>query len=410
MNAGAKMEIAMRRVIICLLVVLSVVISSLARLHAQTPQAHDNSAISILDYGAVPDGSSDSTTAIRSAISAAKLQGRSVLVPPGTFRHKGFSLEGVSMSGEGSASILFAPDPKNSNIYMRGSRPSLRNLTVKVQSSERDSQNFAVYVDASANFLIESVTVEGGNAGGIFNFGGHNGRIIHNLVQNTLADAIHNTHGAHDIIVADNTVRHAGDDMIAVVSYSDQTISHNILITHNLLTDSEGGRGISVAGGQDVTIESNTVARTACCAGIYLASEAFWNTQNVRNIIVRDNLLTDNSGPTGHSAIMMYSNLGSVRAIRVERNTIVHARHAAIRLWGNVGDVALVDNSLANPAEEGITGTGTNVSCAGNTLDGLPITAATCGAAQSKVTVTGSTLKYLPNRAFYGACIRAIKE
>jgi hypothetical protein len=402
-SGGAKIQLGARRIIICVLVVSSMAISPLVRLQAQASENHDHRAISILDYGAVPDGSFDSTIAIESAISAAKLRGRSVLVPPGTFQHKSFSLNGVSMLGEGSTSILFAPDPKNSNIYLRGARPSLRNLTVRVQSSERDSHNFAIYVDGAVNFLIEFIAVDGGNAGGIFNFGGHNGRIIYNLVQNTLADAIHNTHGAHDIIVAYNTVRHAGDDMIAVVSYSDQTISHNILITHNVLTDSDGGRGISVVGGQDVTIQGNTVARTACCAGIYLASEAFWDTQEVRNILVCDNLLAENSGPTEHGAIMIYSNHGSVRSIRVEHNTIVHARHAAIRLSGNVGDVSFVNNSIANPAEEGISGTGTNVSCADNTLDGLPIATATCGPAQSTVTVTGSTLNYVPNPDFCGA-------
>ena len=80
-------------------------------------------------------------------------------------------------------------------------------------------------------------------------FGGSHGTIAHNVVRNTLADGIHNTHGAHDIIIDHNTVRAAGDDMIAVVSYGGEALCHDILIVDNDVADQEWGRGISVVGG-----------------------------------------------------------------------------------------------------------------------------------------------------------------
>ena len=115
--------------------------------------------------------------------------------------------------------------------------------------------------------------------------------------------------------------------------------------------------------------QANKVARTNCCAGIYLATETAWNTLNVNNVIVRNNLLMDNSGWTKHGAIMIFADRGSVRDIRLEHNVVVNSRHAAVSMWGAVADVAIVANHFVDPADGSITGAGTNVYCAENTLD-----------------------------------------
>jgi Pectate lyase superfamily protein len=274
-GAGVRIIVRMPRTVIWLLTVPVMIAGFSSRPYARTPQPDDHGRISIVDYGAVPDGRTDSTTAIRVAVRAAKMQGRSVFGLPGTFIYGRFGLDSVSMSGDGAISILIAPDPPNSHIYLRGSGSSLRNLTPKVRSSGHDHSNFAIYVDRTRDFLIEAVELTGGNAGGIYNSGGSDGRIIHNQIQSTLADAIHDTDGAHGIIIADNIVRHAGDDMIAVVSYSNERVVHNVLIQNNDLMDSTSSRGISVVGGQGITIQGNMVVRTDCCVGIWLASEAF---------------------------------------------------------------------------------------------------------------------------------------
>ncbi len=356
-------------------------------------RATQNRLISITDYGAVPGGNHDATGAINAAIAAARLRGRAVLVPAGVFRHRSFSLTGVTMVGEGPASVLLAPNSHDSNIYLRGSSPQLRDLAVRVESTKRDAANFAIYIDHAVGAVVEDVAVDGGNAGGIFNFGGSGGRIVGNSVQNTLADAIHNTNGAHDILIANNRVRNAGDDMIAVVSYSGEIPVRNILIRDNDLANSNESRGISVVGGHNITIVGNVIARTGCCAGIYLASEASYKTQSVRDVVVRDNVLIGNSGRTQHGAIMLFADNRSVRSISIAGNTIIDARHSAIRLLGNVSGVTLLDNRLIRPADQGIDGRGHDVHCAGNTLNGRPADDATCDSAREVIHVTGATLQ-----------------
>ena len=202
-----------------------------------------------MDFGAVADGKTDSTGAINQAIQTAKQLRSAVYVPKGTFIHGSFVLDGVSMFGAGPESVLWARSAEASNIYLRGTAPSLRALSVRITSSGRDVRNFAVYVDGATGFVVDRVHIDGGNAGGILNFGGTDGRITDNQISNTLADAIHNTNGARHILIAGNVVRRAGDDMIAVVSYRMQPISRDILIENNDLQDQAFGRGIAVVGG-----------------------------------------------------------------------------------------------------------------------------------------------------------------
>lgn len=317
---------------------------------AVSPARADIAPVSITDFGADASGRYDSTQAIGAAIHSARLRGAAVYVPAGTFRHRGFSLDGIGMSGSGSGSVLLAPSPENATICLSGTAPFLRDLAVTVRSSRRDDRNWAVRIDGARGFAVEHVTIRGGNAGGILDYGGEDGRIAGNYVSATLADAIHNTHGAHDVTVTGNTVRNTGDDMVAVVSYANEKPAHDIRIDHNDLADQLHGRGISVVGGRAVSIESNQVARTRCCAGIYIASEAAWRTQGVAGVVVRDNVLTANGGATGHGAITVFSDREPVRDVRIAHNTIIDARGFAVKLIGRVSDVSLNDNRFIRPA------------------------------------------------------------
>jgi hypothetical protein len=334
--------------------------------------------VSVLDYGAVPDGVTDSSTAIANAIAAARRRGGEVFVPGGIFVHGTIVLDGVGMYGRGPASVLQASGPDVGDIILRGNGPSLRNVTLRGEVLQRDPHRAAIIVDHATHFLVQGVFIAGGNSGGIFDAGGGWGRIIGNRIQDTYADAIHNTDGAHDIVVAGNVVRRAGDDMVAVVSYHDQPRSHDILIENNDLADQQNGRGISVVGGRDVMIRGNRIARTQCCAGIYIASEAFWQTAGVDNVSVCANRLEDNSGATGHGAIMIFSDSGPVRDIDVEGNTIIRARHSAITLRGEVAAVRLANNRALNPADGAIAGQAVAMTCVNNLLDGRPISVPAC--------------------------------
>jgi Pectate lyase superfamily protein/Chitobiase/beta-hexosaminidase C-terminal domain len=364
------------------------------------PVTAPSGMLSITSYGAV-SGGPDATNAIKAAIQAAQAQSKAVLVPPGTYSHGKFTLAGVSMYGAGRSSILVGKSDTNSQITISGGGVTLSNLTSQFPSTRRDSKNWNIFVNQGAhNFRIDSVVVNGGNAGGIINYHSSNGLITNNTVENTLADGIYTTSGSNAIIVAHNTVRNAGDDDISNVSYADDSLGvvHNNLDIDNDVANNSNGRGISVVGGQNITIQDNSIANTTCCAGIYLADEPSYNTLPVRNIVVTGNYLTGNSGRTNHPAILVYAGQGTVSEVLIKGNSVNKSVHDAMgvrSVGGQVSNISFIENALEGPAEGSITGTGNNIYCSANTLHGAPVTSSTCNG-QNNFPVTGSSLTYSP--------------
>jgi hypothetical protein len=140
-------------------------------------------------------------------------------------------------------------------------------------------------------------------------------------------------------------------------------LSHHILIADNTVSGQYWGRGISVVGGENVTIENNTIDRPSGAA-VYLARETSFLTFGVRNVVVRNNRITDvmtrdpdytvraSAARPGHGAVEIYSWLYedeaanprlrealAVESIRIEDNTIDRTRADGVRIgtgWGRV--------------------------------------------------------------------------
>jgi hypothetical protein len=365
---------------------------------AFTYQAPSTDSLSITDFGATPNDTTDDTGAINRAISAARSQGIGVFVPAGTFRHGPFTLDGVRMHGTGDTSLLYAPQPSAATINLRGGGPELKDLKVQTPSNTRIVNQDAVRTARATNFLIQNVTVDGSNAAGIIMGVSGPGKVLNNRVINTKADAIHMTDATHDIVVDGNYVRNAGDDMIAVVSYRHQPVpmSYNVLIQNN---DVDGGaaRGITVVGGRDVTIQNNTIGHTPHGAGVYLAAEEPFNTYAAQNILVRNNTLNVNDGaPEYHGAILAvgYQGYGPNNLIHIDNNTVNNPFAYGVKLEGDNQNVAVTNNKMYNVPHVPIhiVGSPANVYCAGNAVNNSPHTK-NCGGTFN-FTVTGSTLMY----------------
>ena len=205
-------------------------------------------------------------------------------------------------------------------------------------------------------------------------------------------------------------------------------MNHHITISGNMVSGQYWGRGISVVGGENVTIENNSIDRTTHAAAVYLARETSYLTFGVRNVLVRNNSITDvqttipaytagtvspNAPKTGHGAVEIYSfvfsdeaansalnNALSVQNIRVESNTLNRVKNDGVRIgtgWGKtstfsgkrsdgssftrtytggvVGLIGLTSNKMSAIGGQGIAinnrpTTQNNISCSGNTDDG----------------------------------------
>ena len=242
--------------------------------------------ISIVEFGAVSDGKTDNTAAIQKALDAAASSGMAVYIPAGTFRHTGvLKANGVDIFGDGQSSVLYAAGTKQM-LQLSGDGASLKNVALDSNATERSpgtAEEAKLHVFEATNFEISGVTIKNSMSAGILVRASSEGWIHDNNVSSTGSDGMRMTKGSHDIRIEKNTVSHAGDDSIAVITSASQAFTQNIEIVDNKVYDNDWGRGISVVGGAHVKIVNNLVdGNLANRAGIYIASETDYNTKALR--------------------------------------------------------------------------------------------------------------------------------
>jgi hypothetical protein len=293
-----------------------------------------------------------------------------LVIQPGNYvvgRSLRLAVDGVKISGYGATFV--ATNPEDQALFVSGKGAVLAGLSFRGVGRERlTTPESAKVVLTGQDIQVLDTTVDGGASGGIFVLGGHRIVIAGNVVRNTLADGIHTTGGASDVLITGNTVGDTGDDMIAVVSYRDnKVVSRNVLATGNTLLGNAWGRGMSVVGGADVTFENNTVRGVQAAAGILVAQEDQWDTFGVDNVIVRNNRISDIENviypngelPAQHAAIDVNTGGGTVTRVRIEGNVISHASYGGVRMLGNVCRFEIDGTQLSD-----VQGTPINLSAA----------------------------------------------
>lgn len=431
-------------------------------------------ARSVRDFGVRGDGS-DETTALQRAIDSLR-PGQWLVFPAGRYVHSKslqVKVPGAVLWSEGAT--LHATNPEDQAVWLMANGASVYNFTMTAITNGRKTapwhSRIAVFAGVSPRVLLKDNVIRGnrvissGAAGtpganssgsaGIFLFYANRFLVAENTVQRSLADAIHITAGSHDGRVLKNTVREPGDDMIAMVSYIGSPtksgaqvaaeidrlrpteLVHDVLVGNNDVSGQYWGRGITVVGGENVTIQANTIDRTTHGAAVYLARETSYLTYGVRNVLVRDNRVSrvQTTAPaytppgqrvvtTGHGAFEIYSWLFTdeaanpalrdklaVQSIQVEGNTVDDVRTNVIRIgngwgrtWGqggrsvtggNAGLINLERNTLSNAGGTPLAilnqpSASYNVRCNANTYNGQSLTAAQCGGAH--VPVTGARI------------------
>jgi parallel beta-helix repeat protein len=221
--------------------------------------------------------------------------------------------------------------------------------TLPTASRKVTDQSSRIYVRDASNFTITNVTVDDGSSAGIFISNSTNGTVSNSLVKNTRADAIHITNKSSFITINGNKVRNSGDDMIATVSYGkDGGLTHDITVTNNDVAGNYWGRGITVVGGEDVTIQNNNISDTRF-AGVYIAAEVVYGTYGVNNVTVTGNQIY-RGGSTrdmgAHGAIQVYANGGNVTGLNVTYNDVYDSKLMGVHLNGGSNHGAIFSHNL----------------------------------------------------------------
>ncbi|MBR8299727.1 right-handed parallel beta-helix repeat-containing protein [Burkholderia dolosa] len=318
-----------------------------AAARASVPDAHVRPA---------PDGA-DQTDMLQRALDALQ-PGQRLVFAPGRYvvsRSLVVRQQNVVLSGYGATLIATVPDDQT--IEMQGDGTAIVGFRLNGTGSIRMETPKSTKIEVTGRDVQVLDNVIDGGGGGIFVFGGTDVAIVGNEVLSTLADGIHLTHGARNVLVQGNVVRGTGDDMIAVVSYQgDGVLSRNVLITGNSLEGNAWGRGITVVGGADVTIANNIVRNVQVSAGILVAQEDSYRTYGASDVLVENNVISDiqtaanRTDPrplTQQAAIDVSTWSGAVTRVAVVGNRVSHARFGGIRVWGNVSQYRVAGNQLS---------------------------------------------------------------
>ena len=335
----------------------------------------------ITSYGAVGDGSTDNTTAINNAFSAATSAGCSVEVPAGTFNHSGLlTATGIKVFGLGSSSILQATNASNQALILLGTNPSVSNLVIQGTGSTRNTAAFpsllligfnsSSQIVTTTGFVVSNNLLNGGDNVGIYDFSGSQGTIENNTVQNTQADAITNVEGANHILEQNNLVNNSGDDGMSNNSYtSDSSTVNNITITENTVTPGSA-RGLECSGCSNITFSNNWVDRNDNVADLFISSEnqscgGSYNTQSVNGVTATGNTFV--RGGPGQGAVILYPECSGYSLSNITLNNNVWYNtitYTAVQLTGagTVSNVTVENsNAYINPVSfysSSFTGTG----------------------------------------------------
>ncbi|GAB2597885.1 right-handed parallel beta-helix repeat-containing protein [Microlunatus antarcticus] len=264
-------------------------------------------------FGAVGNGKVDDTAALRRALDALR-PGTTLKLGAGkVYAHDDvLTLRTPRVRIAGKATLL-ATDESRSAVFVDADRVEIDDTTFSVRSTTQRWGTFdqmKLRLGERSGIVLRRVTVDGSAAAGIYLWGTSHFVIDDVRVRDTRADGIHVTGPSHDGTIRRAVVDRAGDDGIGIVSYQQDGVPvKKVLVDAPTVRDNSWGRGISVVGGEDLTLRKVDV-RASSSAAVYIASEGSpWNTFAPVRVKVQGARLRSSNTAAGvdHGAFLVYA-------------------------------------------------------------------------------------------------------
>ncbi len=308
------------------------------------PAPAPRGALSVVDFGADPTGTADSTQAIQRAIDAASGTGVTVWIPPGTFtvtRH--LIVDKVSLRGAGPwYSVLhgagvgvygnYAPTP-SSDVH-------LADFAIFGEVTERNDAAQVNGIGGSlAHSTIDNLWIQHTKVGAWLD-GPFDGLTISRLrILDQTADGINFHDGITTSTVTDTYVRGTGDDGLAM--WSEHHADAGNVFAHNTVEVPTLANNIALYGGSDNTVSDNLVADTLVQGGGIHVGNRFGavplagTTTIARNTLVRTGTL-DLFSHIGEGALWFWAADAPLDGtVNVSDNLIDDSAYEAIQFLGS---------------------------------------------------------------------------
>jgi hypothetical protein len=248
------------------------------------PLAQPANSISVVDEGAVPDASVDSTAAIQRTINDARAQGKEVWIPPGRFlQNSGLTASGVTIQGAGMwYSELWAahsgdPSPGGDTALgfnVTGDNTKFYDFRITGAVTNRRSGGKAIRGVFGTGSELHDIWVEHTNNGvwvGIDNTTNPATNLLIDSCRfrDTFADGVNLCNGTVDSTIVNCTARNTGDDSFAIWSAPTAPRPDSGNVIQNCTAECIWkAAGVAVYGGANNTLADNLVVDTLTYPGI----------------------------------------------------------------------------------------------------------------------------------------------
>jgi hypothetical protein len=301
-------------------------------------------SLSVLDFGADPQGESDSRDAFASGLAAASSSQRTLWIPPGHFRLDGHvEVDRVEMAGAGAWYSILQGD--GVGLYGRNApHPSqavdIHDLAVIGEVRERDDQKQLAGIGGALgggsrvrDLFIQHVKV------GLWLDGPFEGLLVSRIrVFDTTADGLNLHRGISHVTIEENFFRNNGDDGIAL--WADELANHDLIIRHNTVIAPILANGVAIYGGHDISVSENLIADTLTEGGGLHLGNRFHSVPLSGRISLQDNMVVRGGGfdprwATGVGAVWLWALEAPIEArIELKNTTLMDSTHAALLLMG----------------------------------------------------------------------------
>ncbi|MFB7496528.1 choice-of-anchor D domain-containing protein [Streptomyces sp. NPDC056161] len=255
------------------------------------PVARPAGSLSVDDFGAVRNGTTDSTAAFQAAVDAGKAQGKVVWIPEGTYTlWDHVVVDGVTLAGAGPwYSVLTGRHPTDRKRgvgiygkYVTGGgytgtiRPheaggpsrnvTLKDFAIMGEITERvDGDQVNAIGGAMTDSVVDNVWMQHTKVGAWMDGPMDNFVIKNSRILDQTADGVNFHTGVTNSRVTNTFVRNSGDDGLAM--WADRVPNVNNSFDHNTVVAPILANNIVTYGGKDINITDNVVSDTLTNGG-----------------------------------------------------------------------------------------------------------------------------------------------
>jgi hypothetical protein len=247
-------------------------------------------SLSVTSYGATPNDGSDDANAFRSAISAAKSQGKEVWVPAGTFEiPQALQVDQVTIRGAGQwHTVLHGTNVFNNNSASGNIK--LYNFAIFGEVTDRNdgSPDNAFHGVLGTGSVVSGVWMQHVKCGlWLMNGATDNLTIENSRIIDTTADGINFDGNVRNSTIRNNFLRSNGDDALAFWSNGVPDAGDSII--NNTIVQPQLANGIAIYGSTNTTVSGNVVKDTNALGGGILIANRFNATPLSGTITVANN-------------------------------------------------------------------------------------------------------------------------